>query len=125
MSTRTNSKGHALLLLLVGMTAALALGSLVGRRVDGELGAARVDEAREQALWLARSAAANLKAGDREVAVRGGRAKVHVAASVAWGRGVEATVAMPDGSTAKASVRHGADGRPVDWQERFERAEAR
>jgi hypothetical protein len=117
---RNETRGHALLLLLAVGMAVLTVGVLVNQRIDGDLEAARSDEQRLQALWLARSAVAHLRPGDREVAVHGGKAKVRVTPGA--GRVVEATVVLPDGSTARVQAQLGPDGVAASWQERFERA---
>ncbi|HEY3449349.1 MAG TPA: hypothetical protein VGK67_23545 [Myxococcales bacterium] len=116
-----NVRGYALLLVLVGIAAALALGTLVGGRIDGDLLATRADEERLQALWLARSAVAQQKAGDREIAVRGGKAKVHATAKAGAEKLVEATVTTASGAIAQASAKFAADGTASGWQERFDR----
>ena len=118
-------RGYAMLFVLLGIAAALATGALVGKRVDGQILASRTDEERLQALWLARSAVAQQEPGEREIAVRGGKAKVRVTLKAGPGKVVEATVATASGAVAVASATFAADGTARSWQERFDRPKSR
>jgi hypothetical protein len=113
------TRGHSLLLLMVVMAALLGLGAVVSQRLDGELAGRKDEDRRTQAIWLARSAASTAQPGERKVTVAGAVASVRVRSGAGK---VEAEAALAGFGTARVEAVLGADGKPVEWREQYERA---
>ena len=107
-------RGHALALLLASMAAVGSLWAIVVTRLGVEVEGRRDEDARLEALWLARSAAVAGGPVDRTVALSRGPARLRVVrverggvvATVDYGGGRAEVTAWPGGS----------------WEERYARA---
>lgn len=93
---KRGQRGHILLLLMLGMTAALLTFVALQARTQGRIDARSTDDVRLQALWLARSAASAGVSGVRRVETPAGPARVEA--------GPGRVVVELDGATATVQV---------------------
>ncbi len=119
MSSRPR-RGHVLALVMAVLIALSALGSVLWARAQSAAAAARSEDLRVQALWLARSAARTGYSGAAQVELGRGKARVtSQAKAVVGGLSVHAEAAVPAG-VAKVDAVLDARKRPLAWSERFE-----
>ncbi len=122
-SRRSRARGQALVLVMVAMFVLLGLAALVGNRMADRFAERRESERRNQAVWLARSAAALAQSGERTVMAAGLAARIRTRVSAApGGRRVEVEAVLGR-HTAQVEVVLGADGRAVSWTESANRSD--
>jgi hypothetical protein len=109
-------RGHGLLLLFGVIAAALAAFMVMASRLSQSHASHRLDLARTQALWLARSAATHPTPGARTVDTALGPATVRVTRT---GPTVTADAELRGGRAVVTATAEGQ--RLTDWTERFER----
>jgi type II secretory pathway component PulK len=120
---RSDARGQALVLVMVALFVLVGLAALVGNRMADRFAERRDAERRNQAMWLARSAASLAQSGERTVTAGGEKAKVRTRVSAApGGRRVESE-AVVGRHTAQVEAVLGADGTAVSWTERANRTD--
>lgn len=119
MSSR-RSRGHVLALALALLAALSALGGVLWARAQSAAAAARSEDLRVQALWLARSAARTGYSGAVQVELGRGKARVtSQAKAVVGGLSVHAEATVSTG-VAKVDAVLDARRKLLSWSERFE-----
>ena len=119
MSARRR-RGHVLGLVMAVLAALSALGGVLWARARSAAEAARGEDLRVQALWLARSAARTGYSGATQVELGRGKARVtSQVKAVVGGLSVHAEAAVPTG-VARVDAVLDARKKPLAWGERFD-----
>jgi hypothetical protein len=117
-------RGYVLLLMMGALASICALGLVVAQRSMLEISDRRASGERDQALWLARSAAAQGKAGNWSVPLSLGPARAHVTVQLSAAgleRRAAAVASMPAGGLAQVKVTWDAQGHRTSWREHYAR----